>query len=379
MFVEAVDVYYRNAKIGTLKQYRNNLVGLAYTGKWLKEGFSISPFLLPLEKTTFFYKIVSGGKYSVDRLLFNISVYDGYHKLLIDYILNIHNCALNEVSYLDKLAILAGLGIGGLSYRPVKIKAKMTKLFRSICAQARVVLDMALPDSLEQFFENSTNVYGHRLTALFTQINKECWIIKSKNEHWVCSENNGEYYYTNIARKAGLDVPETNILENKYLAVKRFDYAENGEKILSLPAYALLEKPGGRLDYVDLLNLALKLTQSKEETIKLFRRMCFNVFAHDHDDHFSKFTFLYVNNKWRVSPNYDLNFSKLRILDQEHYTSVDGEFRKISIKHILQVAEKVNIPLETAERVIAEVKAATACLQKKIPMWNRKYILSALP
>ena len=40
-------------------------------------------------------------------------------------------------------------------------------------------------------------------------------------------------------------------------------------------------------------------------------RMCFNVFAHNRDDHSKNFTYLYDESadSWRLSPAYDLTYS----------------------------------------------------------------------
>ena len=43
----------------------------------------------------------------------------------------------------------------------------------------------------------------------------------------------------------------------------------------------------------------------------MYRRMCFNVYAHNRDDHAKNFSFLYEEEKkcWRLSPAYDLTYS----------------------------------------------------------------------
>lgn len=47
------------------------------------------------------------------------------------------------------------------------------------------------------------------------------------------------------------------------------------------------------LDYNVLMNLTMQLTNDYAEIEKLFRLMCFNVFAHNRDDHSKNFSFLY--------------------------------------------------------------------------------------
>lgn len=47
-------VLYHNIPVGTLAMAQSRLVAFEYTEDWLKNGFSISPFSLPLEKRSFF-------------------------------------------------------------------------------------------------------------------------------------------------------------------------------------------------------------------------------------------------------------------------------------------------------------------------------------
>ena len=56
----------------------------------------------------------------------------------------------------------------------------------------------------------------------------------------------------------------------------------------------------------------------------MFRRMCFNVFAHNRDDHAKNFTFLYDENsdRWHLSQAYHLTYSNTYF--GEHTTSADG-------------------------------------------------------
>ena len=97
-----------------------------------------------------------------------------------------------------------------------------------------------------------------------------------------------------------------------------------------LTAAALLEldfeQPS--LDYHGLMKLTKILTEDNADDMEnMFRRMCFNVFAHNRDDHSKNFTYLYdeVKDSWRLSPAYDLTYSNTYY--GEHTTAVDGNGR----------------------------------------------------
>lgn len=56
----------------------------------------------------------------------------------------------------------------------------------------------------------------------------------------------------------------------------------------------IIKFPSGEenLDYCLLMKLTLELTKDFGEIEKLFRLMCFNVFAHNRDDHSCNFSYL---------------------------------------------------------------------------------------
>lgn len=92
------------------------------------------------------------------------------------------------------------------------------------------------------------------------------------------------------------------------------------------------------LDYHGLMKLTKILTGDNAEDMEnMFRRMCFNVFAHSRDDHSKNFTYLYgeANDNWRLSPAYYLTYSNTYY--GEHTTTVDGNGRNPGGKELLAV------------------------------------------
>lgn len=52
-----LEVFYHESLVGTIALYQNRLAAFEYDSNWLANGFSISPFTLPLEKKVFIPKI----------------------------------------------------------------------------------------------------------------------------------------------------------------------------------------------------------------------------------------------------------------------------------------------------------------------------------
>lgn len=48
-----LDIFYHNRPVGTMALYQKRLAAFEYSRDWLADGFSISPFSLPLEKQVF--------------------------------------------------------------------------------------------------------------------------------------------------------------------------------------------------------------------------------------------------------------------------------------------------------------------------------------
>lgn len=148
-----------------------------------------------------------------------------------------------------------------------------------------------------------------------------------------------------------------------YFGTKRFDRAVDtrGEKkIHMLTAAALLEldfeQPS--MDYHGLMKLTKILTNNNEMDLEnMFRRMCFNVFAHNRNDHSKNFTFLYdeENDSWRLSPAYDLTYSNTYY--GEHTTAVDGNGRNPGEKEILAVGIAAGMNKEKCLDIMKGIEA----------------------
>jgi serine/threonine-protein kinase HipA len=156
---------------------------------------------------------------------------------------------------------------------------------------------------------------------------------------------------------AGIDVPRTRLLGKTrrnvgYFAIERFD-RQGTKRIHSHTLGGLLQLPSvyTSLDYGDLL----KLTRNEAAVSEMFRRACFNVFAHNRDDHSRNFAFVMdEQGTWRPSPAYDLTFASG--FGGEHKTLVAGDARAPGREHLAALAERVE--LRHSARVIDEVRAA---------------------
>ena len=100
----------------------------------------------------------------------------------------------------------------------------------------------------------------------------------------------------------------------------------------------------------------MTLTKDYQELEKLFRLMCFNVLAHNRDDHSKNFSFIYSEDekKWVLSPAYDLTYSYS--IGGEHATTVAGNGKNPGMKDILEVAKRLGMNLPLAKDIAQQVQ-----------------------
>ena len=100
----------------------------------------------------------------------------------------------------------------------------------------------------------------------------------------------------------------------------------------------------------------LRLTYPEAE--QMFRRMVFNVFATNYDDHTKNFSFiLKKDSKWELSPAYDICYSydPTNIWVSQHTLSINGKHKNISNEDLMTIAKANNI--KKGEQIIEEIKA----------------------
>jgi serine/threonine-protein kinase HipA len=99
------------------------------------------------------------------------------------------------------------------------------------------------------------------------------------------------------------------------------------------------------------------LTGSHADKLRAYRRMVFNVAAHNRDDHVKNFAFTMDNDGlWSLSPAYDLTYAPGP--GGEHTLTVLGEGRQPTREHCLKLAQQFMIRDREAQGVFEEVNEA---------------------
>lgn len=353
-----VEVWLSNSLVGRIALTSEGLCAFEYDADFLENGFSISPYVLPLEKKVF---IADRDPFDGNFGVFDDSLPDGWGTLLLDRFLKEQGKDLSKLSILDRLSLIGSNGRGALEYRPDNSFAANAhfKDFDKISSACQKILEEKKIDngSLEEIYKNGGSSGGAR-PKVFAQIDSKEWLVKFRSSYDKKNIGEIEYKYSLLAKDCQIEMPETRLINGKYFAVERFDRTPNG-RVHTISASGLLNAyyrlPS--LDYADLLTVCKDLTKDQTQVAQLFRRMVFNVLIGNKDDHSKNFAFQYKNGAWKLSPAYDM-LPSVGFNDM-HTTSVNGKGNP-SIGDIVEVAKQVSISEKLAKNIYGEIKAISS-------------------
>ena len=357
---DRIEVFLDGKKVGTIAPYQKRLTAFEYSEEWLRDGFSISPFSLPLQAGV---KIAKSDPFDGIFGIFADSLPDGWGRLLVDRMLRKAGENPEEIDPFSRLSIVGASGKGALDYKPVyKLQtAQKTDDLDRLAAECRKILQTEDSGDLDTLFTMGGSSGGAR-PKVTIRLNGEEWIVKFPSSGDSSDIGLMEYEYNLCAKACGIEIPEIQLFPSDlcpgYFGSIRFDRMKTslGEKKIHTASVSALLETSHRipaLDYCSLLSLTWQLTKREEEVEKMFTLMCFNVFAHNRDDHSNNFSFVY-DGSWRLSPAYDLTYSNS--VGGEHATTVAGEGKNPTITDILTVAKKIGMKESHAKQIAENVK-----------------------
>ena len=360
-----LEVWLSGRLVGTMSETTSHRFAFAYSDEWLNDGFAISPFSLPVEQKVF---VPANVNFQGLWGAFADSLPDAWGRLLVDRMLQRKGMDPSRTSPLDRLAIVGASGMGALSYRPawdIRTDPVLSNL-DELSAQCAAILQHEDIQDLDSLFCLGGSSGGAR-----PKVMTEDWFIKFPASGDMLDTGLMEKEYMDTAAACGIVVPETKLMPSRqctgYFAVRRFD-RQNSQRIHMLTAAAILEIDWRNvsMDYNTLLKLTNILSRSNEKDIlQMYRRMCFNVFAHNRDDHAKNFSWLYDPKMdcWHPSPAYDLTWSTTYY--GEHTTTINGNGRDPGMRDLLAVGKNAGIKQNLCKQIAKEIQEKTEALEKK--------------
>jgi serine/threonine-protein kinase HipA len=246
-------------------------------------------------------------------------------------------------------------GRGALEYRPDKsvVTEESSVDFNELAFESEKILTSDYAGgSLDTLYQRGGSPGGAR-PKIFVSIETKEWLVKFKSTSDPVNVGQKEYECSLLARECGIEMPETKLFENKYFGVRRFDRTAEG-KVHTISVAGLLNADYRIpcLDYMDLLKICWKVTLDMEQVYALFRQMVFNVAICNRDDHVKNFSFQLKDNRWQLSPAYDVLPS---IGFNGYHTTTINNQGEPSWEDVMAVASTAGLNARRAKSICDEI------------------------
>ena len=355
--IKNVVVKFNNKVVGYLQELDNKQIAFQYSDEWTRDGFSISPFSLPLSDRVY---ISSSPHFNGLFGVFNDSLPDGWGELLVRRMLTKRGINFDKLSPIVRLTLISGKGLGGLDYEPMQIaEEKQAVDLDELANEVKKILDDTDEKiDLDKIFAFGGSSGGARPKAHIKDESGE-WIVKFPSS--IDPKNIGqlEYEANQTAKKCGINTNEFKLFPSKiykgFFSAKRFDRIDD-RKIHMISLSAILETTHRipNLDYTHLFQVIQKICVNQNDIYEAYRRMCFNVLYKNKDDHGKNFAFLYdeVQNGYKLSPAYDITKTHNKF---EHEMTVLG-IGNPTESDLLNFAKEMKLSLKECEEIIKTIK-----------------------
>jgi len=351
-----------------------------YDPDFLRDPLWLSPFKLPPQPGLIEHRDHAFGPIFG---LFDDSLPDGWGLLLMDRFFAQQGLALSEVSVLDRLAYLGTRTMGALTYHPPadpSDSADRQDQRLDLHAMARAsqeVIQGTAKEVLPQLLRAGGSPGGARPKVLVGVSGEEIlsgeddlpagytpWIVKLAARKDAPDAGPAELAYSLMAKDAGIAMPPTRLFQtaqgDRFFGTERFD--RQGNRRFHVHTFGNLIHANFRIpssDYRQLLDVTRILTKNHRDVLEGYRRMVFNVLAHNRDDHVKNFAFrMSAEGSWELAPAYDLVFAPGP--GGEHTMTIAGEGRAPARSHLLKLADLTGITGRDAHEILDEVASAVA-------------------
>ena len=399
MAVHTVKVMLWGSPIGYLHQQDNGLIGFQYDNAFLNSGIEVCPIRMPLADTTYSFPALPEITYNGLPGMVADSLPDKFGNIVIKRYLESIGRNSDDLSPLEKLCFTGKRGMGALEYEPARdfvdineqidIDA-LTELAAEILSNKENLHITQDDNMIAQLMQCSSSVGGARAKTLIAwnqrtgdirsgQINAgdgyEYWLLKfdgignnrdKDNEPDSGEYTKVEYAYYLMAQACGIEMSDCRLYHENgrsHFITKRFDrIGEKGEKLhmQSLCAIAHMDFNSPRVySYEDAFQVMRQLRLPYHDFVQLYRRMLFNEFAKNYDDHTKNIAFL-MNKKgeWSLSPAFDMTFSfkKNSPWVSAHQMLINGKAEDITVDDLLTTADFAGIKRSLAKECIEQVQ-----------------------
>lgn len=365
-------------RVGRLYQNERGSVFFEYDPEWRAGSRELSPIYLP-NSTQGAVSTPTPG-FGELHGLFQDALPDWWGERLMQHHFESRGIPWNRVTALRKLACQGTRKMGALAFLPAMdgtdFNDGMVAELGALVDAARETLRGGTGEVLAALLKGGMSPGGAQPKALlavsddFSAVRLDdpplpgfgAWLIKFDIEP-VLQEGRIEAAYADMARAAGIAVPETRLLEAAgacHFLSRRFDRGKSGER-LHLHSYSGLTHTPLRdgLEYADLMEITRTLTRDHRCVEEIFRRAVFNVVASNDDDHGRNHAFLMdADGVWTLAPAFDLTLASYPLASGFRAARINGKASAILHKDLIRLGEEHDV--RNPRKIIGQVMDAVS-------------------
>ena len=391
--VKAIEVSLWGRHVGTIVPKTATHYRFEYDETFIRSGIEIAPFEIPLGRGEFSFLDRPASAFYGLPAVFADSLPDSFGNSVIDAWMERQNVMKASVTALDRLAYVGSRAMGALEYAPQRGPRRDVNLairMKSVVEQSRHILNdrmerMSGPMALKEIFRVGTSAGGAQAKAVvgWNPATDQFCIpfvdMPDGFEHWIVKITPDERPYLGVAeyrtyelaKTCGVDISESRLYELdgvQHFMTRRFDregvkrhHVQTFRAMRARPPDVSLEMNS----YGQLFETMVALGLGYDELAGMFRRMAFNVYSDETDDHSKNFSFLLKEgDSWHLAPAYDLtggvppeapDGDSRRAWTNCHAMSINGKQSNITDDDLLEVAARYSIG--SAESILAEIKS----------------------
>ena len=374
-----------------------------YDKNFEKGGLSLAPLMMPMGGTHRVFSFPALRQKESNKLnafnglpgLLADSLPDKYGNELIDAWLATQGRAAGSMNPVEKLCFIGSRAMGALQFEPVvgledsgsfgvDIQSLVNVASKILSKRHDFTTNMETGEvDIRQILSIGTSVGGARPKAVIAY-NESTGDVRSGQcdaepgyEHWLIKldgvsdtqlgSSTGwgrvEYAYYLMAKECGLAMMPCILKEENgraHFMTKRYDRVGGSKRLHTQSMCAMNHMDFNNnlsYSYEQLFQIMRRLNLTYPETEQMFRRMVFNAYARNCDDHTKNHAFIMDESwKWRLAPAYDIcyAYNPDNHWVSRHALSINGKREHFKTEDFMTVARLINC--RKPEAIIKEVQ-----------------------
>lgn len=404
-----VEVKLWGTTIGALSQANDNFASFEYNPDFVRSGIEPAPITMPVRAGVIYrFPNLSSATFHNLPGLFVDSIPDKFGNKIIDQWLTQNGREPGSFSALERLCYTGSRGMGALEFYPaihpnfIESEPLEIERLRALTAnildqRKKIKVKLREKEIFEQIVKVGTSAGGARAKVLIAYNEATNTVLSGQVRapegfgYWLLKfddiENNRdkenadpagfgalEYTYSEIAKKAGIQMTECRLLEDgdhRHFMTRRFDRTKNGNKLhyQSLTAIAHYDfNIAGAYSYEQAFAIAKRIGLTMTDIEQMYRRAVFNICARNQDDHTKNIGFLMdKRGHWKLAPAFDVTYANNPNgrWTGTHQMTFNGKRENFTLEDFKTVAKNAGLVQGRYKRILEQVQDSLATFKKR--------------